>query len=91
MCFVLSGVTFINASTEVVLETVIKKRRLVGKKDMFQAVRKHTGDHEGEIRWRKKGREGDGGHGEGQAPLARLWAECWGQPRNQPPPPAEKS
>ena len=75
---------------EVVLETVIKKRRLVGKKvDMFQAVRKHTGDHEGEIRWRKKGREGDGGHGEGQAPLARLWAECWGQPRNQPPPPAE--
>ena len=33
----------------------------------------------------------DGGQGEGQAPLARLWAECWGQPRNQPPPPAEKS
>ena len=58
MCFVLSGVTFINASTEVVLETVIKKRRLVGKKvDMFQAVRKHTGYHEGEMRWRKKGRE----------------------------------
>ena len=58
MCFVLSGVTFINASTEVVLETVIKKGRLVGKKvDMFQAVRKHTGDHEGEMRWRKKGRE----------------------------------
>ena len=42
-----------------VLETVIKKRRLVGKKvDMFQAVRKHTGYHEGEMRWRKKGREG---------------------------------
>ena len=40
-----------------VLETVIKKRRLVGKKDMFQAVRKHTGYHEGEMRWRKKGRE----------------------------------
>ena len=58
MCFVLSGVTFINASTEVVLETVIKKRRLVGKKvDMFQAVRKHTGYHKGEMRWRKKGRE----------------------------------
>ena len=58
MCFVLSGVTFINASTEVVLETGIKKRRLVGKKvDMFQAVRKHTGYHEGEMRWRKKGRE----------------------------------
>ena len=58
MCFVLSGVTFINASTEVVLETVIKKRRLVGKRvGMFQAVRKHTGYHEGEMRWRKKGRE----------------------------------
>ena len=41
-----------------VLETVIKKRRLVGKKvDMFQAVRKHTGYHKGEMRWRKKGRE----------------------------------
>ena len=59
--------------------------------DMFQAVRKHTDDHEGEMRWRKKGREGDGGHGEGQAPLARLWAECRGQPRNQPLPPAQKS
>ena len=47
---------------EVVLETVIKKRRLVGKRvDMFQAVRKHTDDHEGEMRWRKKGREGGGG------------------------------
>ena len=58
MCFVLSGVTFINASTEVVLETVIKKRRLVGKRvGMFQAVRKHPGDHGGEMRWRKKGRE----------------------------------
>ena len=54
---------------------------------MFQAVRKHTGDHEGEMRWRQKGREGDGGHREGQAPLARLWAECRGQPRSQPPPP----
>ena len=53
---------------------------------MFQAVRKHTGDHEGEMRWRQKGREGDGGHREGKAPLARLWAECRGQPRNQPPP-----
>ena len=41
-----------------VLETVIKKRRLVGKRvGMFQAVRKHTGDHGGEMRWRKKGRE----------------------------------
>ena len=29
---------------------------------------------------------GDRGHGEGQAPLARLWAERRGQPRNQPPP-----
>ena len=25
---------------------------------MLQAVRKHTGDHEGEMRWRQKGREG---------------------------------